>query len=42
MFIINTTYLDKDFNLVKGDIQIEKGKIAACGPNLPRRDEDTA
>ena len=20
MFIINTTYLDKDFNLVKGDI----------------------
>lgn len=42
MFIINTTYLDKDFNLVQGDIQIENGKIAVCGPNLPRKDEDTA
>ena len=42
MFIINSTYLDKDFNLVKGDIQIENGRITACGPSLPRSDEDTA
>lgn len=42
MFIINTKYLDKDFNLVHGDIQIENGKITACGPSLPRKDEDTA
>lgn len=42
MFIINSTYLDKDFNLVKGDIQIENGRITACGPSLPRSDEDTS
>ena len=42
MFIINSTYLDKDFNLVKGDIQIENGRITACGPSLPRSDEHTA
>lgn len=42
MFIINTKYLDKNFDLVRGDIQIENGKITACGPNLPRTDEDTA
>lgn len=42
MFIINSTYLDKDFKLVKGDIQIENGRITACGPSLPRSDEDTA
>lgn len=42
MFIINAAYLDGDFNLVRGDIQIENGRIAACGPNLPRREEDTA
>lgn len=42
MFIINTNYLDKDFNLVHGDIQIENGRIIACGPNLPRKEEDTA
>lgn len=42
MFIINTTYLDKGFNLVHGDIQIEKGRITACGPDLPREDGDTA
>ncbi|MCI9542916.1 MAG: N-acetylglucosamine-6-phosphate deacetylase [Acutalibacter muris] len=42
MFIINTTYLDKDFHLVKGDLQIENGRITACGPHLPRNDGDTA
>lgn len=42
MFIINTKYLDGDFNLVYGDIQIENGRIIACGPNLPRKDDDTA
>lgn len=42
MFIINTNYLDKDFNLVHGDIQIEDGRITACGPELSRSDEDTA
>ncbi|MCI9224065.1 MAG: N-acetylglucosamine-6-phosphate deacetylase [Acutalibacter sp.] len=42
MFIINSTYLDKDFNLVKGNIQIENGRITACGSSLPRSDGDTA
>ncbi len=40
MFIINTAYLDKDFNLVKGDIQIENGRIAACGEGLAYSDSD--
>ena len=31
MFIINTTYLDKDFHLVKGDLQIENGRITEIG-----------
>ena len=42
MFIITTTSLDKDFPLVKGDLQIENGRITACGPHLPRNDGDTA
>lgn len=42
MFIINANYLDRDFRLVQGDIEIEGGKIIAVGEHLPRRDQDTA
>lgn len=42
MFLIHANYLDKDFRLVHGDIQIENGRITACGENLPRKEEDTA
>lgn len=42
MFIINGKYLDKDFNLVQGDIEIENGKIVRTGERLARTPEDTA
>lgn len=42
MFLINARYLDKDFRFAMGDIQVEQGKIAALGQNLPRNPEDIA
>lgn len=42
MFLINAKYLNKDFQPVTGDIQIENGKIAALGENLPRDPQDIA
>ena len=42
MFIINAKYLDEDFNLVQGDIEIDNGKIVRTGPSLPRSPEDSA
>lgn len=42
MFIINGKYLDKDFNLVQGDLEIENGKILRVGESLSRTPEDTA
>ncbi len=42
MFLINTNYLDKEFKLVKGDIEIEDGRIKAVGEKLPRSEEAMA
>lgn len=42
MFLINANYLDKDFKLVHGDIQVDNGKIARTGQDLPRSPEDMA
>ncbi len=42
MFIINCRYLDKDFKLEQGDIEIEKGRIVRAGKDLPRTEEDIA
>lgn len=42
MFIINAKYLDQDFQLVQGDIEIDGGRIIRTGPGLPRREEDMA
>lgn len=42
MFIVNCKYLDGDFQLVEGDIEIDGGKIVRTGKNLTRREEDLA
>ncbi len=42
MYLINAKYLDKDFRLAQGDIQVEGGKIVQTGPALPRKEEDMA
>ncbi len=42
MYLINAKYLDKDFRLAEGDIQVEEGKIVRTGPALPRKPEETA
>lgn len=42
MFLVNAAYLDKDFRLVEGDIQLDGERILAVGEHLPRREEDLA
>lgn len=40
MFLINTRYLDEDFRLVSGDIELENGKIKNVGEKLTYKDSD--
>lgn len=42
MLLIHAKYLDEDFNLVQGDIEIQDGKILRVGKDLPRKEEDLA
>lgn len=42
MFLIHAEYLDGSFRLVRGDMEIENGKIKRLGENLPHRPEDMA
>lgn len=42
MFLIHASYLDKDFQLVQGDIEIQEGTIVQVGENLPRKESDLA
>ncbi len=42
MFLINAAYLDKDFQLVEGDLEIEDGRIKRIGPGLSRASEELA
>lgn len=42
MLLIHANYLDEDFHLVQGDIEIEDGKILRVGKDLPRKEEDLA
>lgn len=42
MLLIHAKYLDEDFRLVQGDIEIEAGKILRVGKDLPRKEEDLA
>lgn len=42
MFLINASYLNGDFQLVQGDIEIEEGKIKRLGEKLSRKEEDLA
>lgn len=40
MFLINTKYLNKDFKLVSGDIELEDGRIKNVGESLAYADSD--
>lgn len=40
MFLINASYLDGQFHLVKGDLEIDGGKILRVGEKLPYTQED--
>ena len=42
MLLIHANYLDEDFRLVQGDIEIEDGEILRVGKDLPRKEEDLA
>ena len=42
MLLIHAKYLDEDFRLVQGDIEIEDGKILRVGKDLLRKEEDLA
>lgn len=42
MLLIHTNYLDNDFSLVQGDIEIQEGRICRVGRELPRKEEDLA
>ena len=42
MLLIHAKYLDEDFRLVQGDIEIEDGKILRVGKDLSRKEEDLA
>ena len=42
MFLINGKYLNEDFQLVQGDIEVENGRILRAGPSLSRKEEDMA
>lgn len=37
MFLINASYLNGDFQLVQGDIEIEEGKIKRLGESFPAK-----
>ena len=40
MLLIHANYLDEDFQLVQGDIEIQEGRILRVGKDLPRREEE--
>ena len=42
MFLINGKYLDQDFRLAAGDVEIDKGRILRAGKDLSRKSEDIA
>ena len=42
MLLIHANYLDSQFQLAQGDIEIQEGRIVRVGKNLPRREEDLA
>lgn len=42
MLLIHANYLDEEFHVVQGDIEIQDGKILRVGKNLPRKEEDLA
>lgn len=42
MLLIHANYLDENFDLVQGDIEIQDGKILRVGKDLPRKEEDLA
>ena len=37
MLLIHANYLDEDFQLVQGDIEIQEGRILRVGKDLPRK-----
>ena len=42
MLLIHANYLDENFCLAQGDIEIQDGRIQRVGKNLPRKEEDLA
>lgn len=42
MLLIHANYLDGEFQLVQGDLEIQDGKILRVGKDLPRKEEDLA
>lgn len=42
MFLINGKYLDQDFRLAAGDVEIDGGRILRAGKDLARKPEDIA
>ena len=42
MLLIHANYLDENFQLVQGDLEIQEGKILRAGKDLPRKEEDLA
>lgn len=42
MFLINASYLDRDFHLVRGDLELENGRIKNVGEKLSYTAEDMA
>ena len=42
MFLINAAYYDKNFQLARGDIEIENGRIRQVGEKLPYTQKDLA
>ena len=41
VFLIHAKYLDKEFRLTQGDLELEDGKIKAVGESLPYTKDDT-
>ena len=42
MLLIHANYLDENFELAQGDIEIQDGKILRVGKDLPRKEENLA
>ena len=42
MLLIHANYLDENFQLVQGDLEIQEGRILRVGKDLPRKEEDLA